>query len=98
MNEKKQALIFGATGNIGGATTRELLKRDWNVRAVTRNPSSEKALELARLGANVVQANMDDPTSLNNVFEGMTKVMSVQNWSVSGVDGEIRQAKLVANA
>jgi uncharacterized protein YbjT (DUF2867 family) len=98
MIEKKQALIFGGTGNIGGATTRELLKRGWNVRAVTRNPTSEKALVLTRLGADVVQADMDDPTSLKNAFEGITKVMSVQNWSVSGIDGEIRQAKQVANA
>ena len=41
--ENEQVLIFGATGNMGGAATRELLKRGWQVRAVTRNPQSEKA-------------------------------------------------------
>ena len=41
--EQKSVLIFGATGNIGGATAREMIRRGWRVRAVTRNPHSEKA-------------------------------------------------------
>jgi len=98
MNDTKHALIFGATGNIGGATARELLRRGWQVRAVTRNPQSEKAQALARLGAEVVQADMDDPASLAGVFDGMQRVFSVQNWMAAGVDGEIRQGKLVAGA
>lgn len=98
MTKQKNALIFGATGNIGGATTRELLKRNWRVRAVTRNPSSEKAQVLAGLGAEVVQADMDDPASLVAVFSGMNRVLSVQNWWISSPEGEIRQGKLVADA
>lgn len=98
MNVIKQALIFGATGNVGGASARELLKREWQVRAVTRNPNSEKAQALASLGAQVVQADMEDSTSLNNAFGGITKVLSVQNWYLSGSEGEIRQGKLVADA
>ena len=39
--ENKKVLIFGATGNIGGAATREMLKRGWQVRAITRKPESE---------------------------------------------------------
>jgi uncharacterized protein YbjT (DUF2867 family) len=96
--KEKQALIFGATGNVGGATARELLKRGWHVRAVTRDPSSEKAQALASLGAELVQADMEDPITLKNVFQGITNVLSVQNWSVSGIDGEIRQGKQVADA
>ena len=46
-DENKQILVFGATGNIGGAAARELLARGWAVRAVTRNPQSEKAQVLA---------------------------------------------------
>lgn len=94
----KQVLIFGATGNIGGVATRELIKRGWQVRAVTRTPNSEKAQALAELGAKVVQADMEERTSLERVFDGMTRAFSVQNWMVSGVEGEIRQGKLVADA
>ncbi|MFQ5616221.1 MAG: NmrA/HSCARG family protein, partial [Anaerolineales bacterium] len=95
MNDK-HVLIFGATGNVGGAAARELLKRGWRVRAVTRNPDSEKALTIAKLGAEVVQGDMEDRASLETVFEGVQRVFSVQNWATSGVEGELRQGKLVA--
>ncbi|MCC9077838.1 NmrA/HSCARG family protein [Litorilinea aerophila] len=94
----KGVLVFGATGNMGGAAARELLKRGWRVRAVTRDPQSEKAQALAALGAELVQADMDDPASLEAAFDGVTRVFSVQNWSISGVEGEIRQGKHVADA
>jgi len=95
--DNKKVLIFGATGNIGGAATRELLKRGWQVRAVTRTPESERAQVLAELGAEVVQGNLDERESLVRVFDRMTRVLSVQNWVTSGVDGEMRQGKLVAD-
>lgn len=98
MNDDRHALIFGATGNIGGAVARELLRRGWRVRGVTRNPQSEKALTLSRLGAEMVQADMDDPASLAKAFGGAQRVFSVQSWITSGVDGEVRQGKLVADA
>lgn len=97
MNDNKHALIFGATGNIGGALARELLRRGWRVRGVTRNPESEKALILAGLGAEMVQADMDDRASLEVAFAGMQRVFTVQNWMTSGIEGEIRQGKLVAD-
>jgi uncharacterized protein YbjT (DUF2867 family) len=92
----KKVLIFGATGNIGGAAARELLNRGWHVRAVTRNPDSDKAQTLAKLGAEVVLGNMDDRASLERNFAGMPRVFSVQNWTTSGTSGEVRQGKLVA--
>lgn len=96
MSSEKLVLIFGATGNMGGAAARELLGRGWSVRAATRNPASEKAQALARLGSELVTADMDDRTSLEKAFEGMNRVLSVQNWVISGVEGEVRQGKLVA--
>jgi uncharacterized protein YbjT (DUF2867 family) len=96
MNGNKQILIFGATGNIGGATARELLQRGWQVRAVTRNPQGKKARALSELGAELVKADMVDRKSLEAAFEGMKRVLSIQNWTVCGVEGEIRQGKFVA--
>ena len=95
--EQKTVLIFGATGNIGGAASRELLKRGWQVRAVTRNPENEKAQLLMQLGAEVVKGDMEDQNSLERVFDGMKRVFSVQNWTTSGVEGEMRQGKRVAD-
>jgi len=97
MNKNKSVLIFGATGNIGGAASRELLKRGWQVRAVTRTPDSEKALALSQLGAEIAQADMEDRPSLEKAFTGMKRVFSVQNWVTSGIKGEIQQGKLVAD-
>ena len=93
----REVLVFGATGNVGGATAREMLRRGWRVRAVTRNPRSEKARALAALGAEVVQGDMDDRAALERVFDGFRRVLSVQNWQVSGPEGEVRQGKQVAD-
>jgi uncharacterized protein YbjT (DUF2867 family) len=97
MQTDKQVLIFGATGNIGGAATRELLMRGWHVRAVTRDPNSDKALAVAKLGAELFQADMEDRESVKAAFDGYKRVFSVQSWGISGVDGEVRQGKLVAD-
>lgn len=96
MVENKSVLIFGATGHAGGAAARELLKRGWHVRGVTRNPDSDKASALAKLGAEVFQADMEDRDSLESAFYGFRRVLSVQNWVTSGVEGEMRQGKAVA--
>lgn len=93
---EKRVLVFGATGNIGGALSREMLKRDWHVRAVTRNPEGEKAKTLASHGAEVIAGDMDDWTSIQAAMAGFKKVFSVQNWAKSGVQAEIRQGKRVA--
>ena len=98
MNGNKNVLVFGATGNIGGAATRELLAGGWQVRAVTRDPSGDKASALAKLGAEVVQGDMDERDSVGAAFEGVRRVFSVQNWTTSGIEGELRQGKLVAEA
>jgi uncharacterized protein YbjT (DUF2867 family) len=95
MNDKT-VLVFGATGNVGGAAARELLGRGWQVRAVTRSPESEKAQALVDLGAELVQADMEDRASVEAAFAGMERIFSVQNWMTSGVEGEVRQGKLVA--
>ena len=98
MNGNKNVLVFGATGNIGGAAARELLARGWQVRAVTRDPSGDKASTLSTLGAEVVQGDMDERGSVEAAFEGVQRVFSVQNWTTSGIEGELRQGKLVAEA
>lgn len=94
---KRNVLVFGATGNVGGAVAREMLRRGWHVRAVTRSPQGDKARLLAGQGAEIVQADMDDRASLEIAVDGMERVFSVQNWMTGGVDGEIRQGKQVAD-
>ena len=73
MAEKKMIAVIGATGAQGGGMVRAILSdvnSGFTARALTRNVNSDKATELARLGAEVVAADVDDVESLKRAFEG----------------------------
>jgi uncharacterized protein YbjT (DUF2867 family) len=73
MADKKIIAVVGATGAQGGGLVRAILEDDsseFTVRALTRNPDSGKAKELAKLGAEVVVADVDDIDSLKQAFAG----------------------------
>jgi uncharacterized protein YbjT (DUF2867 family) len=70
-------LVTGATGRQGGATTRRLLADGWAVRALVRDPSAEPARALDTAGAQLVTADMDDPTSLAAAVAGVHGVFLV---------------------
>jgi uncharacterized protein YbjT (DUF2867 family) len=73
MADKKIIAITGATGAQGGGLARAILgdpNSPFAVRALTRNPDSEKARQLATLGAEVVAADVDDVESLKRAFAG----------------------------
>ena len=70
---KKIITVFGATGAQGGGVARAILQdsnSEFAVRAVTRNPASDKAKELAAMGAEVVTADIDDKESMKRVLDG----------------------------
>lgn len=101
MNKQgKMIVVFGATGQQGGATARHLLKNGWQVRTVTRDANKPAAKSLADAGAEVVTADMEDRASLDAVMQGAYGVFSVQNFWLPevGFDGEVRQGKNVADA
>ena len=73
MVDKKIIAVLGATGAQGGGLVRAIMEDTdggFTARALTRNPDSEKARELAALGAEVVAVDVDDPDSLDAAFEG----------------------------
>jgi uncharacterized protein YbjT (DUF2867 family) len=90
--------VVGATGLQGQAVTRRLLEEGWTVRALTRNPAGEKARALARLGADVRQADSADVDALGRSFAGAHGVYSVQNHHISGYLGEVAQGRNVVDA
>ncbi|TDJ31278.1 MAG: NAD-dependent epimerase/dehydratase family protein, partial [Gammaproteobacteria bacterium] len=45
-----RVLVVGATGRQGGAVARELLKRGYAVRGLTRSPVSDRARRMSSLG------------------------------------------------
>ncbi|WZH48595.1 Nitrogen metabolic regulatory protein [Fusarium acuminatum] len=67
----KTIAVVGATGTQGGSVARAFLGLPgWHVRALTRRSNSPKALALQKLGAEIVEANMEDAESLVKAFEG----------------------------
>jgi uncharacterized protein YbjT (DUF2867 family) len=97
-DKSRTIVVTGATGLQGGAVARHLLSSGWHVRALTRNPKSDKAQTLSALGAEVVQGDMAEPSTLMPIFAGTYAVFSVQNPIISGIEGEISQGKNVAEA
>ena len=94
----KTVLVTGATGRQGGAVVRHMLPKGWRLRALTRNPASHAAKELARLGIEVVAGDLENPASLAPALAGAHGVYSVQDfWSV-GARREVEQGKNLANA
>ena len=70
---KKIITVFGATGAQGGGVARAILQdknSEFAVRAVTRDINSDKAKELAKLGAELVAADIDDQPSVENALKG----------------------------
>ena len=89
-------LITGGTGQQGGAVARELLAKGAKVRVMTRQPESPKALELKKLGAEVVQGDLDDAGSVERALKGVWGAFAVQNTWEAGVEREEEQGKRFA--
>lgn len=73
MSDAKIIAVVGATGAQGGGLVRAIQNDPdggFKARALTRNVDSDKARELAALGAEVVAADVDDPDSIARAFEG----------------------------
>jgi uncharacterized protein YbjT (DUF2867 family) len=97
-NEERVILVSGATGQQGGAVARNLLERGFAVRALTRDAEKAAARELGDLGAEVVSGDLEDRSSIDRVLDGVYGVFSVQQFWGIGVEGEVRQGVLLADA
>jgi uncharacterized protein YbjT (DUF2867 family) len=72
VTDKKIIAVLGATGAQGGGLVRAILSDPnsaFAARAITRDVNSDKAKELAKLGAEVVAANVDDAESMRGRFK-----------------------------
>ena len=84
---RKLIAVVGATGQQGGAVVRALqAKKQFKVRALTRNPAKH-----SELGDEVVQADLNRPETLAAAFKGAHGVFLVTNLWEKGTD-EVEQA------
>jgi uncharacterized protein YbjT (DUF2867 family) len=91
-------LVTGATGRQGGAVIRRMLPKGWKLRALTRHPANAAAQDLACQGIEVVQGDLEDPTSLERALRGAYGVYSVQDFWAVGAKREVQQGKNLADA
>ena len=102
MAESKVIAVVGATGAQGGGLVRAIASDPsggFVARAITRDPSSDAAKALAELGAEVVQADLEDPASVEAAFAGAHGAFCVTFfWVDFSPETEMRHARTMASA
>jgi uncharacterized protein YbjT (DUF2867 family) len=102
---KSLLAVFGATGNQGNSTAHfvlddpELAQR-YSVRAVSRNVDNPKMQRLKSKGAELVQADLDDPSSLPSALKGVEYLffMTATQYQGNSREIETQQAKAICEA
>lgn len=99
---KKIIAVIGATGAQGNGLVRAILhdrSSEFSARAVTRDVNSDRAKDLAKLGAEVVAADIDDVESIKRAFKGAYGAYCVTfYWAHFTPDKEKAEAKNMADA
>src|SRR5262249_46638615 len=72
--------------------------RQLTVRALARDPQSDRAKALAGQGIEIAQGDMDDPASLQKAMSGVRGVYSVQDYFTVGAAREVREGRNMADA
>jgi len=102
MSDKKIIVVAGATGHQGSGLVRAITadkSGGFAVRALTRNPDSDKARALAALGAEVVAANIDDFESIKAAYQGAWGAFCVTFfWDHFLPEKELAEAAVMARA
>ena len=102
MADKKIIAVVGATGSQGGGLVDAILDDsdgDFGVRALTRDPGSDKAQALAARGADLAEADLDDVESLEAAFAGAYGAYCMTNfWEHFSAEREKAQAGNLAEA
>ena len=98
----KTIAVVGATGAQGGGLVRAILadpSGGFAARALTRDVNSEKAKQLAKLGAEVVAADVNDAASLRAAFGGAHGAYCVTFfWDHFSPEKEKAEARAMAQA
>ncbi|PTW47344.1 uncharacterized protein YbjT (DUF2867 family) [Sphingomonas faeni] len=99
-HSKQPIVVFGATGQQGGSVATALIKADWPVIALVRDPGSARADALLQAGVELVQGSYADTHAIRTAMRDAYGVFSVQQSSPSGEltdDEEVRVGISVAD-
>ncbi|KAH8589149.1 hypothetical protein B0O99DRAFT_637359, partial [Bisporella sp. PMI_857] len=98
---KNLLVVFGATGNQGGSIANYVLddpklSSKYSVRAITRSASNLQAQILKSKGAEIVEADLNNPSSLKAAVAGAHTVFAVTTTQLSGNTRAIETAQAKA--
>ncbi|MFC1748928.1 NmrA/HSCARG family protein [Pseudomonadota bacterium] len=97
MTKPLTVLVTGATGNQGGAVAKALINNKHNVIALTRNPKSVAAIELAKLGAEVVTGSLEAPLQLADTLKRVDTLFLMGGPMETSVEQEIAQGLAIVD-
>ena len=91
-------LVLGATGGQGGAVAKALLHTGRPVRAFVRDPTSERARELAAAGAQLAAGDFTDQDALASAMRGTAAAFALTTPFESGPAAEVAQGHAIIDA
>jgi uncharacterized protein YbjT (DUF2867 family) len=101
--QDETVLVLGATGQQGGSVATALRSQGWQVKALVRDPNSDKAKALTVKGIEPIRGDLADIQSIQAAMVGAYGVFSVQPSSGQGAAygvtdrDEIRYGQAVAD-
>jgi len=98
MTAQQTILVAGATGQQGGAVVRHLRGGGFAVRALTRDPASDRARALSADGVEVARGDLSDRASLDAALEGVYGVFGMATPFEQGMDAEVLQGTTLGDA
>ncbi|PWW60210.1 NmrA/HSCARG family protein [Actinokineospora spheciospongiae] len=93
--------VFGATGKQGGSVVDALLSRGARVRALVRDPGSDRARALVRRGVELARIDIGDPVSLSVALQRVGAfffMTTPEGHTLSEVEAETRQGVALVDA
>lgn len=93
--------VFGGTGQQGGSVIDALLTRDAHVRALVRDPESDRAQALADRGVELARIRIGDATSLSTALKGADAfffMTTPAGHSLADIEGETQLGTALVDA
>jgi uncharacterized protein YbjT (DUF2867 family) len=91
-------LVLGATGGQGGAVASALLSAGRPVRALVRDPGSDRAARLGAAGAELATGDFTDPAALTAAMRGVSAAFALTTPFESGPSAELQQGQAIIDA
>jgi uncharacterized protein YbjT (DUF2867 family) len=91
-------LVLGATGGQGGAVASALLSVGRPVKALVRDPGSDRAARLGAAGAELATGDFTDPAALAVAMRGASAAFALTTPFDSGPSAELQQGKAIIDA